>query len=189
MRDRARWWLMVALLLGACITLAFWGRDSSQAQEPPPGVLITGRVKDTQNVPVVEAEVRLLTASDEVVAEALTQADGRYALAAPEHVPDSLTIRIDRPHFEVAVVELGATDVRTLKLGEPLVVPDTVLPRAITPAFWIAAVIFAAMLLIVATGRVHTTLAALAGASLVFAISYLGPVSYTHLTLPTKRIV
>jgi len=178
MRDRARWWLMVALLLGACITLAFWGRDSSQAQEPPPGVLITGRVKDTQNVPVVEAEVRLLTASDEVVAEALTQADGRYALAAPEHVPDSLTIRIDRPHFEVAVVELGATDVRTLKLGEPLVVPDTVLPRAITPAFWIAAVIFAAMLLIVATGRVHTTLAALAGASLVFAISYLGhPIS------------
>jgi Na+/H+ antiporter NhaD/arsenite permease-like protein len=55
-----------------------------------------------------------------------------------------------------------------------VVLPDTVLERKVTPAFWIATAIFAVMLLIIATGRLHTTLAALAGASLVFAVSYLG---------------
>ncbi|MBN1657268.1 MAG: citrate transporter [Anaerolineae bacterium] len=177
MRGYVRWWLMVVLLLAVSLALCYYGRASSAAQEPPADLLITGRVEDTQNVPVAEADVQLL-AGDQVLSGAVTQADGRYAIPVPEPVPDALALQIDRPHFEETVVVLGTTEVHALRLHESVVLADTILLRAVTPAFWAAAVIFAGMLLIVATGKVHTTLAALAGASLIFAISYLGrPVS------------
>jgi Na+/H+ antiporter NhaD/arsenite permease-like protein len=52
--------------------------------------------------------------------------------------------------------------------------PDTILPRRISLAFWVATLIFVGMLVLIAIGLLHNTLAALVGASLVLTVSYLG---------------
>ncbi|MBN1660488.1 MAG: carboxypeptidase regulatory-like domain-containing protein [Anaerolineae bacterium] len=190
MKNLSRSWVVVALLLGTSIALSLANSSSSLAQQPSPALVITGQVDDTQNTPVAKANVQLLTAGQEVLSEVMTQADGRYVLPVPAPVPNTLAIHIDRPHFEETVIELDAAEVRTLQLGESLVMPDTVLPRTITVAFWIAAAIFVGMLLIVASGKVHTTLAALAGASLVFAVSYLGhPISKVLFIFDFQRAI
>ncbi|MFQ5421913.1 MAG: SLC13 family permease, partial [Anaerolineae bacterium] len=59
--------------------------------------------------------------------------------------------------------------------------PETILTRKITPAFWVATLIFALVLVWIAMGKLHNTLAALAGASLIFAVSYLGPIAVDEL--------
>ncbi|NIW49868.1 MAG: hypothetical protein GWN30_35375, partial [Gammaproteobacteria bacterium] len=46
--------------------------------------------------------------------------------------------------------------------------------REVTAAFWIAAIIFALVLVLIATDKMHNTLAALSGAALLMGISYLG---------------
>ena len=50
--------------------------------------------------------------------------------------------------------------------------------RQITASFWIATLVFIGMLLLIAFGKLHNTLAALLGMSVIFAVSYLGrPIS------------
>ena len=123
-----------------------------------------------------EAVVTLHSGSGErePLAEALTQPDGRYALILPETFPDDLAVHIERPHFAEASIDLSAEAVEALRAGTSVVLPDTTLLRRITPAFWIATAVFVAVLALIATGKLHNTLAALLGASIIFAVSYLG---------------
>lgn len=55
-----------------------------------------------------------------------------------------------------------------------MVLGEITLARRVTAAFWVATAIFMVMLILIAIGALHNTLAALLGASLVFAVSYLG---------------
>ncbi|MCL7454238.1 MAG: SLC13 family permease [Anaerolineae bacterium] len=174
MRRWIRTWGLFAFLLSASLILAFASRGS-RAQEQPPSPLVTGTIQDSQDQPVEGATVQLgAEAEGEALAEAVTQSNGRYALPAPQDLPDNLFVQISRAHFEEDVVALSAADIQNLRNGESVVVGITTLPRRITPAFWIAALIFVAMLVLIATGTLHNTLAALLGASLVFFVSYLG---------------
>jgi len=170
-KIRAAW--LVAFLLGASLLLALAGRGS-QAEDPLPP-LITGRVYDGQNQPVVGAEVMLRTSiQDEPLATGETQPSGRYALVLSGSVPDDLTIHVERAHFQEEDIPLGTQSIQLLRSGESVVLADLTLPRRISPAFWVATLIFVAMLVLIAAGVLHNTLAALVGASLVFAVSYLG---------------
>jgi Na+/H+ antiporter NhaD/arsenite permease-like protein len=180
-KRHARFWWLVAFLLGSSLLLAVVGR-SSQAEEPLPA-LLTGVVHDRQGQPVREAMVTLRSghASPEeepgegkLLAEAITQPDGRYALVLPEIFPDDLAVHIERPHFAKASIDLSAGAVEALRAGTSVVLPDTTLLRRITPAFWIATGVFVAVLVLIATGKLHNTLSALLGASVIFAVSYLG---------------
>jgi Na+/H+ antiporter NhaD/arsenite permease-like protein len=167
-------WSLIALLLGVGLALLLGG-GGSQAQEEAASPLVAGDIVDPQNQPVEGAAVTLLTGpQDSVVAETTTQANGHYVLSAPEAVPNTLAVRIERPHFEAATLELGSEGIADLRSGESVAMPTTTLARRVTPAFWIATLIFVVMLVLIATGVLHNTLAALLGASLVFAISYLG---------------
>jgi Na+/H+ antiporter NhaD/arsenite permease-like protein len=180
-KGQSRFWWLVAFLLGSGLLLAVFGHGS-QAEEPLPA-LLTGVVLDRQGQPVREAEVTLHSghASPEEgqgegkpLAEATTQPDGRYALILPEIFPDGMAVRIERPHFTEASIELSAGAVRALRAGTSVVLPDTTLQRRITPAFWVATAVFVAVLALIATGKLHNTLSALLGASVIFAVSYLG---------------
>jgi Na+/H+ antiporter NhaD/arsenite permease-like protein len=183
MKDSARRWLFVAMLvaIGLILTLS-WERHL-QADESSSGPLVTGLIFDEQGQPVKGAEVTLDTGhaspergqgESEPLSAAATQADGRYALSLPAEIPAELVVHIERAHFEAARIELDTEAIQTLRSGQPIVLPDTTLPRHIGPAFWIATVIFCAVLALIATGKLHNTLAALFGASLLLAISYLG---------------
>ena len=173
MTKMTRLWCLVALLLASCLLLIIVG-GNSQAEEPLPSAL-TGLVEDRQGVPVRGAEVTLYASpGGEPISETTTQPDGRYALFLPELVPDELTVHIERVHFDRADIELSPGAIETLRAGQSVVLPDTVLPRRVSPAFWVATLIFLGMLVVIATGKLHNTLAALLGTSLVLAMSYLG---------------
>jgi Na+/H+ antiporter NhaD/arsenite permease-like protein len=172
MERKVRAWWLVALLLG--ISLILSGRDSEAEELLPP--LITGLVSDRQGQPVAGAEITLHgPPGSEPLSRAATQPDGRFALVLPDVIPNTLSIRVERPHFEAKEIEPDPETIQALQAGQAVILPDTILSRRLSPAFWIATLIFVGMLVIIATGWLHNTLAALVGASLVLAVSYLGP--------------
>ena len=165
------WWLVALLLASSLLLTAIGG--NVRAEEPPPS-LLSGRVKDSQDVAVKGAEVTLHSVpAGEPISETSTQPDGRYALPLPETIPPELAVHIERAHFDRADVVLSPAEVEALRAGQSVALPDTVLPRRLSPAFWIAALIFMGMLVVIATSKLHNTLAALVGTSLVLGVSYL----------------
>ncbi len=160
------------VLMGALLALP---RQTAQGQKALPNSLLTGVVYDRQNQKVDNARVSLFAAgADAPLSQTVTQADGRYALTIPATIPDELTVRIEREHFQPQIIELDTAVAQTLRTGQPVSLPDTILRRQITLSFWIATLIFMGMLLLIAFGKLHNTLAALLGMSVVFAVSYLG---------------
>jgi Na+/H+ antiporter NhaD/arsenite permease-like protein len=174
MRQTLRFWWLVALLTGIGLLLAFSGRHTRAQQSPPP-LVVTGVIYDRQGQPVTGAQVSLVTAASPTpIVEASSQPDGRYALPLSGQIPDSLVVHIERSHFQVTSVDLSAAEIQSLRSGESVDLPDVTLLRRVSLAFWVATLIFAVMLVLIATGRLHNTMAALLGASLIFAVSYLG---------------
>jgi Na+/H+ antiporter NhaD/arsenite permease-like protein len=173
-RQSRRWYLLAALLMMVGLALSAT-RTAVRAKDSAPLPLITGRIFDHQGQPVVGAHVTLKSSSEgEALAESDTQADGRYAISLPATIPDSLTIAIERAHFKLTNIDLDVASINNLRNGQSVVIPDVILPRRISLAFWIATFAFIGVLVLIATGKLHNTLSALAGAALVFAVSYLG---------------
>jgi Na+/H+ antiporter NhaD/arsenite permease-like protein len=169
----SRFWWLIAFVLGCGLLLAVSGHGT-QAEEPLPA-LLTGVVLDRQGQPVRDANVTLGSErGKEPLSEGVTQPDGRYALIVPESLPDDLAVHIERPHFAETSIDLSAGAIEALRAGTSIVLPDTTLLRRVTPAFWVATVVFVAVLVLIATGKLHNTLSALLGASIIFAVSYLG---------------
>ncbi len=166
------WWLAV-VLLAISLVLVLGGRGT-RAEEPLPP-LVTGNIYDRQGQPVAGAEVTLhATREGDPLSEATTQPNGLFALTLPETIPGTLIIHIGRAHFEEMDITLSTDAIQALRDGQSVGLPDTTLPRRVSLAFWIATLVFVGMLVLIATGKLHNTLAALLGASAVFAVSYLG---------------
>jgi Na+/H+ antiporter NhaD/arsenite permease-like protein len=167
--------LFPLLLLLPCAALLLSGAVPVSAQSQTGQPLIVGRVLDSQGGPISEADVSLIGGADGAVLETtITQDDGRFALTVPQPMPDQAEIEIQRNHFRSARLTLDAANVHLVQSGEPIVLPDTVLQRRIGAAFWIASIIFLSVLVLIATGFLHNTLAALVGAAGIFAVSYIG---------------
>ncbi|MCA9949754.1 MAG: anion permease [Anaerolineales bacterium] len=160
------------LLIGLMMVLP-WQKVQGQASENSP--LLTGSVYDRQEQMVADARVSLHAAeNDDALTETRTQPDGRYTLNVPTIIPEQLTVRIEREHFQPVIMPLDTAVIQSLRAGQPVVLSNTIMQRQVTLSFWIAALIFIGMLLLIAFGKLHNTLAALLGMSLVFAVSYLG---------------
>jgi len=173
--------LLTVLFICSFLMLA-WGGTKTTAQENRDLTWITGIIFDLQNQPVVGAEVTLLGGENEqILAEAVTHKDGRYTLTLPDEVPDTLQVHFERYHFKSNTLILSTEIIENLRKGETLVVPEQRLSRQISPAFWIATIIFVIVLILIATGVLHNTLAALVGAASIFLISYLGHPIYEGL--------
>ncbi len=173
MNRRAVWQLAALLGLALLAVAGLTPRAIAQPGEPAP--LITGSVFDRQQIPVVGAAVTATAGDDEKpLAEAATQPDGRFALAPATPATGALTLKIHRPHFEETRIVLDADQMATLRAGETVAIDDTVLLRQIDASFWIAALVFVAVLVLIATGRLHNALAALLGMVTVLGVSYLG---------------
>ncbi len=159
---------LAALALGMILT-------DDLVQAAAPGPLVTGNVFDRQGQPVVGARVTITAGRAEApLSEAETQPDGRYAVPVPEAPPEQLTLHIERPHFQSASTDLSVAQLRDLRNGQTVSLPDTTLLRRINLAFWIATGLFVAVLVLIATGRLHNTLSAMVGVSLIFVLSYIG---------------
>ena len=174
-------YLVAALLLAGA--LIFYAPNRiGQAQDAGLGTIF-GRVLDEQGVAVEGAEVSLLADSKIAVVHTTTQSDGSFALHMsapndPAAFDEAIYLHIERPHFVPAEIALESADLQQLNAGAAVEIPDITLARKVSLAFWLATVIFISVLLLIATDKLHNTLAALVGASLVLIISYLGhPIS------------
>jgi Na+/H+ antiporter NhaD/arsenite permease-like protein len=172
MSPNVRFWGLVALLLAVSFGLIVGGPDAGAQPSAEPS-LITGTVDDQQGQPIEGATVTLATPGQtSPITETQTQSSGRYALTLTGTVPATLTVQIGHVHFEARSIELDQAQIQQLRVGHAISLPKVSLARHIGPAFWIATVVFVAVLAIIATGLLHNTLATLVGAALVLAISY-----------------
>jgi Na+/H+ antiporter NhaD/arsenite permease-like protein len=165
---------LIVLIVFCASTFLILSFENTEAQDAKLGPFIVGSLFDSQNQPISGANVSLLAEGEtEPLSEVKSQADGRYALPVPAPISDSLMVHFERVHFKAADFGLSPEENQLLQSGAPLLLPDVILNRHISPAFWIATVIFVIVLVLIATGYLHNTLAALVGAVMLFAVSYL----------------
>jgi Na+/H+ antiporter NhaD/arsenite permease-like protein len=164
---------ILLLLIGGWLAFAFFTPKAS-AQVTGIQPLVVGKVIDPQNQPVSGVSLSLISSGNKILSETKTQDDGSYALPVPEEKFSNVSIHFSRPHFKELSIDLQDTDINQLLSGETLVLSDIRLERQIGVGFWISTVIFVVVLVLIATGKLHNTLAALVGASLLLGISYLG---------------
>jgi Na+/H+ antiporter NhaD/arsenite permease-like protein len=180
MKRRVQLFLLVAALLGICLVLVL-----TPTRPPIEGTrsfrldigtaLVMGSVQNRQGQPIEGAEVSVLTTTEDGrIAETLTGADGRYILVLPRTIPEKPAVEIQHDHFEKATINLGASDLERFKIGQPVILHPTILLRQLGTAFWVATLIFVAVLVLMATGTQQNTLAALMGMASIFVVSYLG---------------
>ena len=168
---------MIAVGLAMVASLIVGWNRQSQAQELDPAgqFLITGEIKDTQDQPVVEAEITAhIPGDEEVLAQAESQEDGRWSLSLNEIPPQGIMLIIERAHFIGAEINLDPTNLSNLQISGAIAAPIVVLERHINAGFWAATIIFIAVLLVIAFEKLHSTTAALAAMSAVMLVSDIG---------------
>jgi Na+/H+ antiporter NhaD/arsenite permease-like protein len=167
----------VLFILG-CLVLLIPGEASASppsAQQNANQVVIVGSVVDSQGVPIIDAEVLAITDDQsEPLAEAISQEDGSWVLEFPKETLDELHIIIDHPNFQTQTIDLHSSELRTLNEDDIFQVNDVTLERRISIGFWVAALVFVGVLLLIAFELLHSTTAALAGVSVIFLTSYIG---------------
>lgn len=158
------------LMIGLLLTLTIgWARATAPSASP----LISGGVYDEQGQPIVGAQVSLIGSGGGELGQATTQANGYFALTIAETPPDSVAVQIERAHFRPVQVDIDSAALLKLQAGESVALPDTVLARRISAAFWVSTAAFLGVLGIMASGKLHNTLAALVGVAVVLGVSYL----------------
>lgn len=149
--------------------------ERTQAQTSSDSAVIVGIVKDTQGNPIEEAQVSLTTGPEtEPFRESESHEGGAFTINLDSEVPDSITVHVDRAHFEPLSFELSSQQIETLNRRSSIALTDISLERHIGVAFWIATLIFLGMLVLIATELLHNALAALLGITLLFGVSYIG---------------
>ncbi len=68
-------------------------------------------------------------------------------------------------------IPLGEAAIQDLRSSGSVVLPDTTLLRRIGLSFWIATLVFIGMLILIAMGKLHNTLASLLGAATILALA------------------
>lgn len=168
--------IRILVVILAVTALVLTGRGLVQSQENSPPAWIVGKILDEQDQPLPNVTISLVRDQmKEPLSSAETHEDGRYALPFPASIPADASLVFDRPHFQKKTSPLTEGDIQSLKSGMTISFPTIKMERKITPAFWIATAIFVGVLILIATGYLHNTLATFAGASLILTISYLGP--------------
>ncbi len=136
---------------------------------------LAGHIIDSQGEPVHRARVELyLNDQGEPYAEVESQQDGAFVLDLPEEGVDRVRLVVSHPHFHPAAWDADAGHLEDLRQGSAVRPPDIVLQRRLTAGFWIAAFTFAGILLLIATERLHSTMAALLGVAIVLGVSLVG---------------
>ena len=167
-------WLCLAAIVIMWSVTYLGPPASARAQDTHDG--IAGRVLDEQGIPVTEALVALYLDQDaQPVDETETQPDGTFLVFLPDDEPVAeLHLDVERPHFQTETVELGGDELDQLLSDGTVVLDDIVLGRHFGVSFWVTTITFVLMLAIIATERLHKTLAALLAVAILFSISLVG---------------
>ena len=183
MRFRNQLRLAAAILV--CLVfiqvLPIYG-NSNMEQEVE--LTLVGRVVNSQKLPVDEAEVRvliggkaqMLTASGQEAESIHTNAEGFYVaeLTLPISLLNSktVTVEIGKPSFRTTTQDLALQEFARAENHYHIRIPDLVLPRLLSPAFFLATAVFAVVFGLISFNVLHETIAAFLGAAAMLGISY-----------------
>ena len=174
MRKNQKNNILIAILIGVSFLLILSSQPVDAEEFLPNQNFLIGKVADNQGSPVIDADVTLLDQGGNSISEALTQSNGIFTLPMPNVFSNDLTVKIERHHFEELLVVVDNSDQQLLQAGNTVSIEDQVMVRVINIGFWVATGIFIVVLALIATGKLHTTLSALIGASLIYLVSYIG---------------
>jgi Na+/H+ antiporter NhaD/arsenite permease-like protein len=153
---------------------------SATAQTEPPTegdeqrLVITGQLVDPLGQGVHRAEVIVLDVeADHEIGEAESHVDGTYSVPLEPFAGERLFVEIMHPHFEEVGLELSPGDVADLRATDSLALPEVEMERRVTAGFFIATLSFLGVLALIATEKLHKTVAALAGMTVIFFASYI----------------
>jgi len=166
-------WVILLLSVGFSlprIVAASTGRDGSSGQW-----VILGRVLDPQGQPVATAVISARLPNDtDPLAEVESNSDGTWVLGLDELPAGDFLVVIEHPHFFGREIEMGRAQLVSLTENNVYRVQEMTLERRISAGFWVATIVFVGVLLLIAFELLHSTTAALVGASLILLISYIG---------------
>ncbi|HEY64808.1 MAG TPA: ArsB/NhaD family transporter [Caldilineae bacterium] len=193
--------LSLALLLTALGVAGATGQSQTPpvAQTPPMAeevtLIVLGRAVNSQGLAISEAEVSLFVGGErqplvspdgDPVEEIASEPDGLFRLVV--RLPGPVAEAIASGRRPVAI-EINAHAFRETRLGVPARllawssdhlyadVGEVIMPRAFHPAFFVTLIIFLLTFIAISFRLLHETLAAMGGATLLLAITYL-PGSY-----------
>ena len=136
---------------------------------------LVGRVVNTQGTAVDEAEVRVFV-SDEETQVAHIGADGFYVveltLSQALIEAEAVAVEISKPGFRTTRQGFARQEMACTSDRCHVRVPDVVLLRIFSVAFFIATLTFVAVFVLIAFHVLHDTLAAFLGATVMLGISY-----------------
>jgi hypothetical protein len=167
----------LAVLVALVVLLGTISRAGHvQAQTvTPENFVVTGQLVDAQGQPVAGAEVSAYSPDEEeALATIESQEDGGWSLVIDDLPPRELVIGVERPHLEEASFTIADEELLSLAATGSYRLGAVGLVRHIGVGFWAAAIIFVAMLALIAAEKLHSTTAALAGLSAVFLVTFVG---------------
>jgi len=112
--------------------------------------------------------------SEEPLAETESRSDGTWSLNLDTIPTETLDVQVQRPHYFPQSTTLDRADLTELANTGLYRIRTMELERKVDISFWIATIVFLAVLLLIAFEFLHSATAALAGLSLILLVSYIG---------------
>ena len=155
---------------------SYFSTQPTHAVQPEErGYIISGRLVDPLNQPIANAVITAQIGGEtEPISETESQEDGNWDLILNQLPESNLHVNIERHHYETLTYTLTPTELEMLAETGLYTIGETTLIWRITIGFWAAGFVFVAVLLLIATERLHSTTAALAGLSIILTITFLG---------------
>ncbi|MCD4684721.1 MAG: hypothetical protein K8S97_02145 [Anaerolineae bacterium] len=150
------------------------GQDGDGEGEAENALMI-GMLVDAQGQIIAGAEIEVFfDEHEEPVGMAESREDGSWEVALPQVVGAAVTVEVVHSHFKADPVHLSADDVATLKGGESVNLGEIEVSNRYALGFWVAALTFFVVLLIIAFEKMPNATAALFGVTIVFATTFFG---------------
>jgi Na+/H+ antiporter NhaD/arsenite permease-like protein len=170
---------MIVFLVGAALWTALprqaWADANAQTEpQPEEELVITGKLVDPLGQGVHRAEVIVIDQDAEhEIGEAESHVDGTYAVQLEALEGEQLVVHFVHPHFEEVELSISPEDVAELRATGSLALPEIEMERRVTAGFFVATLTFLGVLALIATEKLHKTVAALAGMTVIFFVSYI----------------
>jgi len=125
---------------------------------------------------LIGGKAQMLTASGQEAESIHTNAEGFYVaeLTLPISLLNSktVTVEIGKPSFRTTTQDLALQEFARAENHYHIRIPDLVLPRLLSPAFFLATAVFAVVFGLISFNVLHETIAAFLGAAAMLGISY-----------------
>jgi len=167
---------LLVMLISSSLAMASHGHVSP-SKHPDKDALyvnLAGIIKNTHGEPVGEAEVKVFL-GDTVMDELETAENGkflsRFFISKEQQKSLHIKLEISKASYKTEILKLNPKNL-AIKDKNLYFSGDIILKRVLGPAFWISAVIFFLVYVIIGFELLHRTIAAMLGAATMLILSY-----------------